>query len=85
MADPVWQLACRSLGARLSHRGLKEPCATEKWVGAVAWSRALYTSADQRLVDRIAVAVVCVRYWTRQRPHDGKLAFFVGNQLLPMR
>ena len=73
MVDPVWQLACRSLGAGLSHRDLKEPCFAEKWVGAVAWSRALYQSADQRLKDRIVFAVVQARQWTLQRLHDDKL------------
>ena len=58
MVDPVWQLARRSLGVGLSHRDLKEPCFAEKWVGAVAWSRALDQSADQRLEDRIVLAVV---------------------------
>ena len=85
MVDPVWQLACRSLGAGLSHRDLKEPCFAEKWVGAVAWSRALYQSADQRLKDRIVFAVVQTRQWTLQRLHDDKLCMSFSNQLLPMR
>ena len=85
MVDPVWQLACRSLGAGLSHRDLKEPCFAEKWIGTVAWSRALYQSADQRLEDRIVFAVVHALHWTLQRLHDDKLALPVSNQLLPMR
>ena len=85
MVDPVWQLACRSLGDGIGHRDLKEPCFAEKWVGAVAWSRALYQSADQRLEDRIVFAVVHVRQWTLQRLHDDKPALTVSNQLLPMR
>ena len=85
MVDPVWQLACRSLGAGLGHRDLKEPCFAEKWVGAVAWPRALYQSADQGLEDRIVFAVVHARQWTPQRLHDDKPALPINNQLLPMR
>ena len=85
MVDPVWQLACRSLGAGLSHHDLKEPCFAEKWVGAVAWSRALDQSADQRLEDRIVFAVVHARQRTLQRLHDDKPAVPVSKQLLPMR
>ena len=80
MVDPVWQLAYRSLGAGRSHRDLKEPCFAERWVGAVAWSRALYQSVDQRLEDRIVFAVVHARQWTLQRLHDDKLALPVSNQ-----
>ena len=57
MIDPVRQLACRSLGAGLRHRDLKEPCFAEQRVGAVAWPRALYQSADQRLKDSIVFAI----------------------------
>ena len=85
MVDPVWQLVCRSLHAGLSHRDLKEPCFAEKCVGAVAWSRAVYQSADQRLKVRIVFAVVHAQQWTLQRLHDDKPAPPVSNQLLPMR
>ena len=47
MIDPVWQLARRSLGAGLRNGDLKETCLAEEWVGAVAFSGALYQSADQ--------------------------------------
>ena len=47
MIDPVWQLARRSLGAGLRNSVLKETCLAEEWVGAVAWSRALYQSPDE--------------------------------------
>ena len=85
MIDPVWQLARRSLVAGLRNGDLKEPCFAEKWVGAVAWSRALYHSADERLKDRIVFAVVQARQWTFQRLHDDKLCMPIGDQLLPMR
>ena len=61
MIDPVWQLARRSLVAGLRNGDLKERCFAEKRVGAVAWSRALYQGADQRLKDRIVFAVVQAR------------------------
>ena len=85
MIDPVRQLACRSLGAGLRHRDLKEPCFAKQRVGAVAWTRALYQSADQRLKDRIVFAIVHARQWTLQRLHDDKPFQPVSNQLLPMR
>ena len=85
MVDPVWQLACRSLGTGHSHRDLKEPCFAEKWVGTVAWSRALDQSADQRLKDRIVFAVVQARQWTLQRFHDDKLCMPFSDEFLPMR
>ena len=79
MIDPVWQLARRSLGVGLRNGDLKEPCFAEKWIGAVAWSRALYQSADQRFEDRIVLAVVQARQWTLQRLHDDKLCMpFLG-------
>ena len=81
MVDPVWQLVCRSLHAGLSHRDLKEPCFAEKWVDAVAWSRALYQSADQRLEDRIVFADVHAWQWTLRRLHDDKLALPLSHQL----
>ena len=73
MIDPIWWFARGSLGAGLRNGDLKEPCFAEKWVGAVAWSRALYQSADQRLKDRIVFAVVQDRHWALQRFHDNKL------------
>ena len=73
MIDPVWQLARRSLVAGLRNGDLKERCFAEERVGAVAWSRALYQSADQRLKDRIVFAVVQDRHWALQRFHDNKL------------
>ena len=85
MIDPVWQFARKSLGAGLRNGDLKETCLAEEWVGAVAWSRAPYQSAEQRLKDRIVFAVVQARQWTLQRLHDDKLALPVNNQLLPMR
>ena len=47
MIDPVWQLARLSLSAGRRNIDLKETCLAEEWVGAVAWSRALYQSPDQ--------------------------------------
>ena len=85
MIDPVWQLARSSLVAGLRNDDLKKRCFAEKRVGAVAWSRALYQSADQRLEDRIVFAVVHARQWTPQRLHDDKPALPISNQLLPMR
>ena len=85
MIDPVWQLARRSLGAGFRNGDLKEPCPAEKWIGALAWPRALYQSADQRLKDRIVFAVVQARQWTLQRLHDNKLCMPFSDQLLPMR
>ena len=81
--DPMGQLAHRSLG--LSNGDLKESCFAEEWVGAVAWSRALYQSAEQRLKDRIVFAVVQARQWTLERLHDNKLCMAFSDQLLPMR
>ena len=51
----------------------------------MAWSRALYQSAEQRLKDRIVFAVVQARQWTLQRVRDNKLCMPVSEQLLPMR
>ena len=73
MINPVWQFARRSLVAGLRKGDLKERCLAEKRVGAVAWSRALYQGADQRLEERIVFAVVQSRQWTFQRLHDDKL------------
>ena len=85
MIDPVWQLARSSLVAGLRNDDLKKRCFAEKRVGAVAWSRALYQSADQRLEDRIVFAVVQARRWTLQRFHDHKPCDAISDQLLPMR
>ena len=73
MIDPIRQLARRSLGAGFRNGDLKESCLAEKWIGAVAWSRALYQSADQRFKDRIVFTVVRDRHWALQRFHDNKL------------
>ena len=85
MIDPVWQLVRMSLDAGLRNGDLKKPCFADKRVGAVAWSRALYQSADQRLKDCIIFAVVQARQWTPQRLHDDKLCMSFRDQLLPMR
>ena len=62
-----------SLFAGLGHCDLKEACFADKRVGAVAWSRALDQSADQRLENCIVLAVVHVRQRTPQRLHDDQL------------
>ena len=85
MIDPIWQIACWSLGAGDRHSDLKESTFAAKRVGAVAFSRTRYESADQRLKDRIVFAVVQARQWTLQRFHDDKLCMSFSNQLLPMR
>ena len=85
MIDPVWELVRRSLVAGLRNGDLKEPCSAEYCIGTVAWSRALYQSAEQRLKDRIVFAVVQARQWTPQRFHDDKLCMSISNQFLPMR
>ena len=85
MVDPVWQLARSSLCAGLRNGDLKEPCSAEKWVGAVAWSRALYQSAEQRLKDRIVFAVVQAWCWTLELFHYHKPCHPIKDQLLPMR
>ena len=85
MIDPIWQLARRSLGAGFRNGDLKETCFAEKRICAVAWSRALYQSADQRLKDCIIFAVVQDRQWTPQRLHDDELGMSFRDHLLPMR
>ena len=85
MIDPVWQLVRRTLGAGLRNGDLKKPCFAEKRVGAMALSRALYQSADQRLKDCIILAVVQAWQWTPQRIHDDKLSMSFSDHLLPMR
>ena len=83
--DPIWQIACRSLVAGERHSDLKESTFAAKRVGAVALSRALYQTADQRLKDRIVFAVVQARQWTLQRFHDDKFSMSFNDQVLPMR
>ena len=85
MIDPVWQLAHRSLDARLRNGDLKETWLAEEWVGAVARSRAFSQSADHGFKDGIVFAGIQTRQWTLQCLHNDKLGEPLSDQLLPMR